>query len=141
MDNCLFCNIGKDLSTDVGATPSTKVYSDKHTYAFLDINPVNPGHTLLIPKKHSRNLFDIDNETLQQLTVVLKKLSIAIKNGVSADGVNIHINNEPAAGQVIFHTHLHIIPRFLNDDIKMWQGKKYKEGEIEEIAKKIKKYI
>lgn len=135
MNDCLFCNIGEEK------TLSTKVYSDEYTYAFLDINPVNPGHTLLIPKKHSRNLFDIDDETLQQLTVVLKKLSIAIKDGVNADGINIHINNEPAAGQVVFHTHLHIIPRFSTDNIKTWKGKKYKEGEMEKVAKKIKKQL
>ncbi len=135
MNDCLFCNIRKE------ETPSTKVYSDDHTYAFLDTNPVNPGHTLLIPKKHSDNLFDVDNETLQQLTLVLKKLSIAIKDGTKADGINVHINNEPAAGQVIFHTHIHIIPRFSDDDIKMWQGKKYKKGEIEEAVKKIKKQL
>jgi len=135
MNECLFCNIGKEK------IPSTRVYSNEHTYAFLDINPVNPGHTLLIPKKHSRNILSADNETLRQLSVVLKKISIAIKNATNADGVNIHINNEPAAGQIIFHTHMHIVPRFLADDIKMWKGKKYKEGELEKIAEKIKKQL
>jgi len=135
MNECLFCKIVG------GKIQSTKVYSDDNSYAFLDINPVNPGHTLLIPKKHSRNLFDIEDGELKQLAPVLKKLSIAVKEGVDADGVNIHINNEPAAGQVIFHTHIHIIPRFSDDKIKMWKGKEYKDVEMNEVAEKIRERL
>ncbi len=135
MKDCLFCKI---INGDV---PSTKIYEDENSYAFLDINPINRGHTLLVPKKHSRNFFDADDKTLQQLVIVSKKLSVAIKDGVSADGINIHINNEPTAGQVIFHTHLHIIPRFSDDNIKMWERGEYKESEKEETAKKIKEQL
>ncbi len=135
MKNCLFCKIIK------GDIPSTKIYEDKRFLAFLDINPINRGHTLLIPKKHSRNIFDIDNQTLQRISLIIKKLSTAIKESLNVDGINIHINNEPAAGQVIFHTHIHIIPRLIDDNIKMWEGKKYKENEIEKIVKKIKEQL
>jgi histidine triad (HIT) family protein len=135
MNDCLFCKIIK------GEIPSTKIYEDENSFAFLDINPVNPGHTLLVPKKHSRNIFDTDDEVLKQLAPTLKKLSIAVKDGASADGVNIHINNEPAAGQVVFHTHIHIIPRFTGDGVKMWKGGEYKQNEIEKIAEKIKNMI
>ncbi len=135
MKDCLFCKIIK------GDIPSTKIYEDEISFAFLDINPISPGHTLLIPKKHSRNIFDIDNQTLQQISLITKKLSIVLKESLNAGGINIHINNEPIAGQVIFHTHIHIIPRTQNDDIKMWEGEKYKENEIEKIVKKIKKQL
>ncbi len=135
MKDCLFCKITK------GEIPSTKIYEDENSFAFLDTTPVNPGHTLLVPKKHSRNLFDTNDETLQQLAPTLKKLSIAIKEGTKADGINIHINNEPASGQVIFHTHMHIIPRFADDNLKLWSGKKYNEGEMEEVVGKIKQQL
>jgi len=135
MNDCLFCNIKE------GKIPSTKVYEDKYTLAFLDINPVNPGHTLLIPKTHSRNLFDMEDKTLKQLAPILKKLSKAVRDGAGADGINIHINNEPAAGQVVFHTHIHIIPRFPDDNIEMWKGEKYKDSEMDALMKKIKAHL
>ena len=135
MNDCLFCKI------ITGEIPSAKIYENKSSFAFLDINPINHGHVLLIPKKHSRNIFDTDDEVLKQLAPTLKKLSTAVKDGVGADGINIHINNEPAAGQVIFHTHIHIIPRFESDNIKPWEGVEYKQNEINKIAEKIKNMI
>ncbi len=135
MNDCLFCKI------ITGEIPSAKIYEDENSFAFLDINPTNTGHTLLVPKEHSRNIFDINKNTLKQLMPPLQELSIAVKNGVGVSGVNIQINNEPTAGQVIFHTHIHIIPRFKDDKIKMWKGGKYKKGEIEELVKKIKKQL
>ncbi|MFC1801936.1 HIT family protein [Patescibacteria group bacterium] len=129
--DCLFCKIID------GELPSHKIYEDENSFAFLDINPVNRGHILLLPKDHSRNIFDIEDKVFKKLAPVIKKLSIAIKKVVIADGINVHINNEPDAGQVIFHTHIHIIPRFKDDGIKMWKGKPYKDGEEKEITDKI----
>lgn len=136
MNECLFCKI---IS---GEIPSTKVYEDEHTLAFLDIHPVNIGHTLVIPKKHSANLYETPDETLAQMMAVVKKLSIAIKSAVSADGINIEMNNDPVAGQIIFHTHFHIVPRFSGDGFKHWHGARdYQDGEDAEIAKKIKTHL
>jgi len=135
MNDCIFCKI------IAGEIPSSKIYEDQNSFAFLDITPINPGHTLLIPKKHSRNIFDTDDEVLKQLAPKIKKLSTAIRDGVGADGINIQINNEPIAGQVVFHIHIHIIPRFENDGIKPWKGKEYDKGEMEEISNKIKIHI
>lgn len=132
MNDCLFCKI---ISGDM---PSHKVYEDEHTLAFLDINPVNPGHTLVIPKKHYKNLYETPDEVLAKLMAVVHKLSISIKESLKAEGINIMMNNDPAAGQVIFHTHIHIVPRFENDGFKHWSGEPYKEGEIEKTAEKIK---
>lgn len=130
--DCLFCKI------IAGEIPAEKIYEDEQTLAFLDITPVNKGHTLVVPKKHSRNLFDADDDTLAILLPVAKKVVRALQKSISAKGVNIHINNEPAAGQVIFHTHLHIIPRFSEDGLHLWKGHPYPEGEVRETAEKIK---
>lgn len=132
MSDCLFCKIIKE---DI---PSSKIYEDERTFAFLDINPVNPGHTLVVPKKHSHNLFDVEEKDLHAVMSTVKKLSIAIKKALGADGVNIEMNNDPAAGQVIFHAHMHIVPRFEGDGFKHWPGTPYKEGAEEKIAQKIK---
>lgn len=131
-ENCLFCKIIR------GEIPSTKVYEDNHSFAFLDINPINPGHTLLVPKKHSENLYETSDETLRELAPVIKRLAVAVKKAVSADGINIGMNNDPAAGQLIFHAHIHIIPRHSEDGFRHWRGKRaYKDGEINQVAQKI----
>jgi histidine triad (HIT) family protein len=135
MKNCLFCKIATN------EIPSIQVYEDGFSLAFLDINPINPGHTLLIPKEHSRNIFDIKEESLKNMMPALKKISSVVKKSMGADGINIHINNEPPAGQVIFHTHIHIIPRFKDDNLKLWGGKPYKNNEIDKVAEKIKANI
>ncbi len=134
MDNCLFCKIIE------GKIPSpNKIYEDKEIIALLDIEPVSSGHTVVIPKKHSENILDTNDNLLKHTILVVKKLANKIKDAVEADGINIHINNYLDAGQVIFHPHIHIIPRFKEDGLRLWDGKKYKEGEMEEIVKKIKK--
>lgn len=130
--DCLFCKIIK------GEIPSEKIYEDEHTFAFLDINPVNIGHTLLVPKKHSQNIFDIETKNLEEIVPTLKKLSLSIKEAVGADGINIISNNGEAAGQLVFHLHLHIIPRFADDGLKNWHGKNYSKEEMTETAEKIK---
>lgn len=130
--NCLFCKIIK------GEIPSAQVYEDEHSYTFLDIKPVNPGHTLLVPKKHFANLYEMPDDVLAELAPIIKKLGIAIKKAVSADGINIGMNNDPAAGQLVFHAHIHIMPRYKNDGYEPWVGGPYKNNEaMNETAKKI----
>lgn len=136
MGNCLFCKI---VSNEI---PSTKVYEDDYVLAFLDIHPVNIGHTLVVPKAHHTNIYDTPDETLAHIIAVAKKLSIAIKETLSADGINIEMNNDPAAGQIIFHTHLHIVPRFEGDGFKHWRGARgYTEGEETKVAQRISMVI
>lgn len=132
MNDCLFCKI------IAGEIPSEKVYEDENSFAFLDIKPINPGHTLLVPKKHFTNLYEMPDEILANLAPTIKKLAIAIKKAVSADGINIGMNNDPAAGQLVFHSHIHIMPRFANDGHEHWHGTPYKNDEIKEIASRIK---
>ncbi len=132
MTDCLFCKI---VASKI---PSTKVYEDDTILAFLDIHPVNIGHTLVIPKIHTVNLYDTPDTTLAHMMNVVKKLSVAIKSAVCADGINIEMNNDSVAGQIIFHTHMHIVPRFSGDGFTHWRGARdYREEEMREVAEKI----
>ncbi|AKM83859.1 MAG: Diadenosine tetraphosphate (Ap4A) hydrolase related HIT family hydrolase, Hit-like protein involved in cell-cycle regulation [Candidatus Campbellbacteria bacterium GW2011_OD1_34_28] len=135
MENCLFCKIIN------GEIPSLKICENDRAVAFMDISYVNKGHSLVIPKKHSENIFDIEQEDLNTTMEIVRKISKIVKKATKADGVNIHINNGAAAGQVIHHTHIHIIPRFKEDGLKMWKSNEYKEGEREKIFKKIREQI
>ena len=107
----------------------------------MDINPVNAGHTLVVPKDHFENIYATPDETLARLSLVTKKVAVAIKNGLQADGVTVSMNNESAGGQVIFHTHFHIIPRYENDGLKLWSQRKYEEGEMTDSAEKIRESL
>ena len=135
MDNSRFVPPKNASSVNRGEIPSLKVYEDENAVAFLDIKPNNPGHTLLIPKIHARNIFDIPHEALCDLMEPLKKISHAAKEATGATGVNITMNNEPSAGQIIFHAHIHIIPRFNGDNMK---HKTLTEEEMHDIAENIR---
>ena len=133
--DCIFCKIA------AGEVPSFKVYEDDKTLAFLDIAPVNKGHTLIIPKKHFENMEDISEEELAHLMIAVKKVGAAIKSTLGVAGYNIIENNDPVAGQIIPHIHFHIVPRTDGDSLKLWPQGKYLEGEAEEIYEKIKKHF
>lgn len=107
-ENCIFCKI---INKEI---PSFKIYEDKDVYAFLDINPVNLGHIVIVPKKHSKNLLEASLDDVQAIMNAVKKISdILIENG--AQGINIVSNINEVAGQSVFHTHVHIIPRYKDD--------------------------
>ncbi|HDG9917694.1 TPA: HIT family protein [Staphylococcus aureus] len=98
-----------------GEIPSFKVYEDDYVYAFLDISQVTKGHTLLIPKKGSANIFETDEETMKHIGAALPKVANAIKRAFNPDGLNIIQNNGEFADQSVFHIHFHLIPRYEND--------------------------
>ncbi|HCG2355458.1 HIT family protein [Staphylococcus aureus] len=98
-----------------GEIPSFKVYEDDYVYAFLDISQVTKGHTLLIPKKASANIFETDEETIKHIGAALPKVANAIKRAFNPDGLNIIQNNGEFADQSVFHIHFHLIPRYEND--------------------------
>ncbi len=126
--DCIFCKIVS------GEIPSKKVYEDNDIIAFLDINPANQGHTLVIPKKHFESIHDIDDDTLKKLVSVVKLIADRIKNNLNADGINIIQNNGQYAGQLVNHIHFHIIPRFKGDNVVItYQRKQLTEQEFEEI--------
>src|SRR3989338_10015665 len=133
--DCIFCKIV------AGEIPSFKVYEDERIVAFLDIRPVNPGHTLIVPKTHSKNIFDIVAEDWTAIADVARILAIAIEKAVSADGINIAMNNRPDAGQLVDHAHVHIIPRKAGDGLKLWPQRPYPEGEAEHVANAIRAII
>lgn len=109
MNNCIFCKIGK------GEIPAHKVYEDKNALAFLDVKPHSKGHTVVIPKEHGETVFDFSDKQLQELMVAVRKTMSRIKEVLSPDGFNVGWNHNTAAGQVVPHLHVHIMPRYLGD--------------------------
>lgn len=129
---CIFCKIVKR------EIPASIIYEDEDVISFLDIFPVNIGHSLVIPKKHFENMFETPEDVLGKMMIASKKIAKATKEQLRTNGTNIVINNEKAGGQLVFHVHLHIIPRFDGDGFEHWHGKRpYQEGEKEEVVKKI----
>jgi len=131
MSDCVFCSIV------AGELPSYKVYEDERTLAFLDIHPVSTGHILVIPKVHSANIFEVKEEDWAAVNKTVHKLVPAIDKALGADGVNLMMNNREHAGQVVHHAHIHLIPRFRGDGLKLWPHKDYKEGEAKTVQEKI----
>lgn len=122
-----------------GELPAHKVYEDESVLAFLDINPITPGHTLVIPKNTAtRNIFDISQEDWLAMTKVVHHLAAAIEKATGAEGINIMMNNRETAGQVVDHPHIHIIPRFKNDGLKSWHHAAYKDDEAADMLRKIR---
>ena len=133
--DCIFCKIIK------GELPKYKVYEDEDVLAFLDINPVAGGHTLVVPKKHFVDLISAPPEVAANIMAITQKIAPAIIEAVGATAFNLGLNNGVQAGQVVDHLHIHIIPRFAGDGLQLWPKIKMKPGELEEIAKKIKSQV
>lgn len=110
MSDCIFCKIIN------GEIPSAKVYEDEHVYAFLDISQVTKGHTLVIPKEHVPNVYELQEDVAKNLFAAVPKLANALKKAYDPVGLNILNNNGEAAGQSVFHIHLHLIPRYGKGD-------------------------
>lgn len=111
MSDCIFCLI-RD-----GEVPSRKVYEDEHVFAILDTSQVTPGHTLLIPKKHVRNIYDYDAELAGQVFAAVPKVARALRDfDADVRGLNILVNNEEVASQTVFHSHVHLLPRYTEAD-------------------------
>lgn len=111
MNDCIFCKIIN------GEIPSYKIYEDDDVYAFLDINPVSCGHTLVVPKEHYCDIFEIPDNLLSKINIVVKKLSSTIKEKLKCDGINVLQNNGSCAGQTVFHYHVHIQPVYVDSNI------------------------
>jgi histidine triad (HIT) family protein len=138
MEACIFCRIAKEVA------PAEIVYSDEKVMAFMDIQPVNPGHVLVIPKTHVASLSDLDEETGGQMFKVAMRVAKGIrKSGVQCEGINLLLSDGEVAFQEIFHVHLHVIPRFKNDGFGIRFGRQYgmrpERQKLEEVALKIRK--
>ncbi len=132
--SCIFCQIAN------GNAQAKIVYQDNDVIAFLDINPLAPGHTLVIPKKHIQNVFEMDDDLLHHIFTVAKQIAENMRKNLGAEGVNFLQSNGEAAEQSVFHFHLHIIPRWKNDGLDFTEYsrtkiKKMRNEELEKIAK------
>ncbi|MFQ6136026.1 MAG: HIT family protein [Candidatus Hydrothermarchaeales archaeon] len=136
MEECIFCKIVK------GDIPSYKVYEDERTMAFLDINPISIGHTLVIPKSHVSKISELSDEDLLAFARTLQKITKAVESSVKLDGLNIFINQGKEAGQLIPHFHCHVTPRHKGDDVKIEvPAQRLKEEEFVEAMDRIKEAI
>ena len=129
MNDCIFCKIVQ------GTIPCTKIADTKNNFAFLDINPASKGHTLVIPKKHSRNARDLPE--WQELMVIATRIGNTAMEHLGAEGFNLIMSNELAAGQEVFHAHMHVLPRYANDGIRLWPPKR-RLVDAKEIAEKLR---
>ncbi|MEI3612869.1 HIT family protein [Pseudogracilibacillus sp. SO30301A] len=138
-DDCLFCKIIE------GEIPSAKVYEDDHVYAFMDISQVTTGHTLVIPKVHTRDIYETPADVAGELFARVPKIAQAIKEAYNPVGMNLLNNNEIMAGQSVFHLHIHIIPRYSDEDgfDAKWitRNDEFSMEELKEIAEKISSSI
>ena len=112
-DNCIFCKILD------GEIPSRKVYEDDSFVGILDVSPAARGHVIIIPKSHAANVFELPDEDAQKIFAVAKRVAIAIDKAYHPDGINILQNNGEAAGQSVFHLHVHVIPRYNEDSVNI----------------------
>jgi histidine triad (HIT) family protein len=125
--DCIFCKIV------AGEIPAQRVDEDEHTIAFMDISPWTRGHSLVVPREHVRNLYEIDSERLGRTAEAAQRLALRMKERLGCDGINLINSCEPAAWQTVFHFHVHVIPRYDDDPMKL--PVRPQEGDPEEIAR------
>ncbi len=136
MEDCIFCKIVN------GKIPAAKVYEDAQVISFLDIMPANKGHCLVVPKKHSQTLIEMNEDDLVATMKAAKKVARALSLSFGNGSFNIVMNNGKEAGQIVNHAHIHLIPRFQKDRLRIkWSHLKYEGDEMKEYAEKIKKFI
>lgn len=134
--SCIFCKI---IAGDI---PCFRLYEDDHTLAFLDINPANEGHALVIPKRHAADVHEVSEEDISRTVVTAKKVAGAIRETLSPGGMNLLQCNGPAAGQSVLHFHMHVLPRAQGDDLKLnWGLRPGDMGAIGALAERIRAII
>jgi histidine triad (HIT) family protein len=135
-DDCIFCKITSKKADAV------IVYEDANSLAFLDIHPLNPGHTLVIPKKHYPSMVEMPPEEVGRIFVSVAKVMRGVKKASNADGINIGQSNGRAASQEVFHMHVHVIPRYIHELPEGFPERKTAtDAELDQIGKKIKAAI
>lgn len=135
-DDCIFCKIAN------GEIPSATVYEDSVCRVILDVNPANKGHALIIPKEHFDNIYSIDAETAAKIFTIATEVAKAQKAELNPDGLNILQNNGEVAGQTVFHFHMHLVPRYIKDNVTMtWIPGKADTEELSTLSKALRKRI
>ena len=131
--NCIFCKIAN------GEIPSRTIEENDLFRVVLDVAPATKGHALILPKEHCRNLFDLPEETAQEVMKMAKKMALKMKDKLRCDGVNLVQNNEETAGQTVFHFHMHIIPRYADDgQLIGWKPGQLTAEEMDAVAEELK---
>jgi histidine triad (HIT) family protein len=132
-EDCLFCGIVE------GSIPSQTIDSDEHTVAFMDIAPATPGHALVVPRRHSSDLLEIEREDLNATVLAAQRLARRMKEVLEADGVNLLNSCGAVAWQTVFHFHIHVVPRYDDDPLKLpWIPKEGDQDEIARIADRLR---
>lgn len=132
-DDCIFCKIAN------GVIPSPALYEDDEFKVILDRGPASKGHALILPKEHFDDVFSMDEKNAEKVFVVALKTARAINEAFECDGMNILQNNKEAAGQTVSHFHMHIIPRYKDDNINInWIPGEINDEQVESIASKIR---
>ena len=135
-DDCIFCKIAN------GEITSATVYEDSICRVILDVNPANKGHALIIPKEHFDNIYSMDAETAAKIFTIATEVAKAQKAELNPDGLNILQNNGEAAGQTVFHFHMHLVPRYIKDNVTMtWIPGKADTEELSALSKALRKRI
>ena len=130
--DCIFCKIAN------GEIPSKTLYEDDSFRVILDISPASKGHAIILPKNHASNIYELSNEDAGKIMIVAKKVATVLKEVLSCDGMNILQNNGETAGQTVFHLHVHLIPRYKNDDVTIhWMAGKEGNTLEDTIVEKI----
>ena len=133
MENCIFCKIAS------GEIPAATLYEDEDFRIILDLGPANKGHSLILPKAHAANLYEMPDELAGKAMILAKKAACALQKGLHADGLNVVQNNGEAAGQTVHHFHIHLIPRYAGDNAGIsWKPGTLTDADKEEILSNVK---
>ena len=136
MENCIFCKIAN------GEITSATLYEDEDFRVILDLGPASKGHALILPKTHAANIYEISDEIAAKAMVLAKKMASKLTEVLNCDGFNIVQNNGEAAGQTVFHFHMHLIPRYKNDGVGIqWKPGTLTDEVKAEILEKVKKHF
>lgn len=131
-NNCIFCKIAN------GEIPSKTLYEDEEFRVILDLAPATKGHALILPKSHFKNLYELPDETAAKVMKLAKKMATTMTEKLGCDGFNIVQNNNEVAGQTVFHFHMHLIPRYENDNQRIsWNPTEMTQDELEAVKKQI----
>jgi len=135
MQDCVFCRIA------AGELPAARVLETPKVLAFLDMAPVNYGHTLVIPKAHYQNFLDLPDDLWTEMGRVSRRVAQALRTVLYAQGFNLGMNNFEAAGQVVFHAHFHVIPRYFSDGLLLFPQESYRPGDMEKTAAQLRQAL
>lgn len=132
-DDCIFCKLAN------GKIPTNSIYEDEDFNVIMDASPASKGHCIILPKTHAENLYELPEEYCEKIFGVAKKCGTVLKNALGCDGLNVLQNNGEAAGQTVFHLHVHLIPRYTGDGVHIKWTEQTDNNNIEAVAEQIRK--